>query len=72
MSKPQRVYEWRSVATGWVHRCENPTCDRIGCFYSKRVARFCSNACRQIEHTRENRLAREFKREHGPQGQSEG
>ena len=62
MSKPERVYEMRKVATGWLHYCENPTCDRVGRFFSKREARFCSTGCRQIEHTRENRRAREIVR----------
>ncbi len=71
MSKPERVYEMRRHAIGWQHRCENPTCGRVGNFFSKREARFCCTSCRQIEHTRENRRAREIVRAQAAADQSE-
>ena len=61
----------RKVAIGWQHRCENPTCDRVGRFFSKRLARFCSRPCCAIEHTRENRRAREIVRAQASAGQVE-
>lgn len=68
--EPERIYEVRRVAAGWQHRCENPTCRNW--FKSKRKARFCSTGCRQIEHTRENRRAREIVRAQASADQSEG
>ena len=70
--EPERVYELRRMPIGWRQWCENPTCTRDTTFFSKRKSRFCSEPCRAIEHTRENRRAREIVRAQASAAQSEG
>lgn len=70
MSEPERIYEMRRYPIGWFQNCENPSCNRR--FRSKRKARFCSEPCRAIEHTRENRRAREIVRAQASAGRSDG